>query len=164
MSGRVKMRIAAVGILSLLSISCSVFLKHDYEDLSAADKERYLGTQVGFHRLSPYFAVAVGGGGTGNVRLMQIYFYENGTSRRHLIGTLEAVTFESADYGPRDQHFAISDDGRKLLYFHEAKHGYGSLEKPDGLYLASAEGTEILVRSSGERLIQPAEATKYLGQ
>jgi hypothetical protein len=162
MSGRVKVRIAAAVILSLLSISCSVFLKHEYEDLSAADKERYLGTQVGFHRLSPYFAVAVGGGSAGKPRLMQIYYYENGTSRRHLIGVIEAVKFESADYGPRDQHFAISDDGRNLLYFHEANHGYGALDKPDGLYLATAEGKEQLVRGTGERLIQPEEVTKYL--
>ena len=164
MSGRAKLRVAAIGILSLLSISCSVFLKHEYEELSAADKERYLGTQVGFHRLSPYFAVAVGGGTAGTPRLMQIYFYENGTSRRHVIGTVEAVTFESADYGPRDQHFEISDDGRKLLYFHEAKYGYGALDKPDGLYLATADGKEILVRGTGERLIQAAEVTKYLEQ
>jgi len=164
MSGWVRARVVVVGIFSLFLISCSVFLKHEYEDLQPAEKEQYLGTQVGFHRLSPYFAVAVGGGSAGTVRLMQIYFYENGTSRRHLIGTLEAVTFESADYGPRDQHFAMSDDGRKLLYFHEAKHGYGALDKPDGLYLASADGKEILVRASGDRLILPAEVSKYLGQ
>ena len=164
MSGRDSARIVAIGIFSLFLVSCSAFLKHEYDDLQPTEKEQYLGTQLGFHRLSPYFAVAVGGGSAGAVRLMQIYFYENGTSRRHLIGTLEAVTFESADYGPRDQHFEISDDGRKLLYFHEAKHGYGTLDKPDGLYLASADGKEMLVRASGERLIQPAEVSKYLGQ
>ena len=163
-SGSSIARLAAVVIFSCVTVSCSAFLKHEYDDLSAADQEQHLGTQVGFHRLSPYFAVSVGGGTAGTPRLMQIYFYENGTSRRHLIGTVEAVTFESSDFGPRDQHFAMSEDGRKLLYFHEARYGYGALDKPDGLYVASADGKEILVRASGERIIQPAEAAKYLGE
>jgi hypothetical protein len=162
MSGRGLAQLGAVVVISCVTASCSAFLKHEYEDLAPDAKEQHLGTQAGFHRLSPYFAVAVGGGSAGTERLMQIYFYENGTSRRHLIGTVEAVTFESSDFGPRDQHFAVSDDGRKLLYFHEARYGYGALDKPDGLYVASADGKEILVRASGERIIQPAEATKYL--
>ena len=156
-------RIGGIVVLSCSTAACSAFLKHEYEDLTPAEQEQHLGTQAGFHRLSPYFAVSVGGGTAGTPRLMQIYFYENGTSRRHLIGTLEAVTFESADFGPRDQHFAMSEDGRKLLYFHEARYGYGSLDKPDGLYLATSDGKEVLIRGSGERLIQPAEVAKYLG-
>lgn len=162
------MRVAALvarGILSLGLLvlpSCSAFVSHDFDKLSPSEQETYFGTQAGFHRLSPYFAVAVAGGSPGTTRLMQFYFYENGTSRRHLIGTIEAVTFESADYGPPKQHFSLSTDGEALLYFHEAKYGYGALTKADGLYLARADGTEVLVRNSGERLITEQEIATYL--
>lgn len=163
------MRVAAVvsrGLLSLALVvlaSCSAFLDHEFDKLSPAEQESHFGTQAGFHRLSPYFAVAVGGGSAGTDRLMQFYFYENGTSRRHLIGTIEAVTFESSDYGPRGQHFALSSNGEAMLYFHEAKYGYGALTKADGLYLARADGTEVLVRSAGERMISEKEIATYLG-
>lgn len=159
----VSARVGTIVVFSLFAVSCSAFLKHEYDDLTPAEQEQQHGTQAGFHRLSPYFAVSVGGGTAGTPRLMQVYFYEHGTSRRHLIGTLEAVLFESADYGPREQHFIISDDGTKLLYFHEARFSYGSLDKPDGLYLTTSEGEDQLIRASGERLIEPAELTKYLG-
>jgi hypothetical protein len=75
-SGSSIARLAAVVVFSCVTVSCSAFLKHEYEDLSAADQEQHLGTQVGFHRLSPYFAVSVGGGTAGTPRLMQIYFHE----------------------------------------------------------------------------------------
>lgn len=164
------MRVAAVVSRGLLSLgvvvlaSCSVFLDHEFDKLSPSEQESHFGTQAGFHRLSPYFAVAVGGGSAGTDRLMQFYYYENGTSRRHLIGTIEAVRFESADYGPRSQHFALSSDGEAMLYFHEAKYGYGALTKADGLYLARADGTEVLVRSAGERLISETEISTHLGK
>lgn len=164
------MRVAAVVARGLLSLgllalaSCSAFLGHDFDKLSPSEQETYFGTQAGFHRLSPYFAVAVAGGSAGTDRLMQFYFYENGTSRRHLIGTIEAVTFESADYGPPNQHFSLSSDGESLLYFHEAKYGYGALRKADGLYLARADGTELLVRGAGDRLITEKEIRTYLGK
>lgn len=165
------MRMAAVVsrvVLSLTTVvvlaSCSVFLAHEFDKLAPAEQETYFGTQAGFHRLSPYFAVAVAGGSPGTDRLMQFYFYENGTSRRHLIGTIEAVRFESSDYGPRNQHFELSSDGEALLYFHEAKYGYGALTKPDGLYLARADGTEVLVRGAGDRLITEKEIATYLGK
>jgi hypothetical protein len=163
------MRIAGVVSRVVLSVSavllvsaCSALLGHEFDKLSPSEQEAHFGTQAGFHRLSPYFAVAVGGGSAGTDRLMQLYYYENGTSRRHLIGTIEAVTYKSADYGPRKQHFALSSDGEALLYFHEAKYGYGALNKPDGLYLARADGTETLVRSSGERVISDEEIATYL--
>jgi hypothetical protein len=162
MRARAALGFGAIVFLSFFALSCSAFLKHEYDDLTPTEQEQHLGTQLGYHRLSPYYAVAVGGG-AGNPRLMQVYFYENGTSRRHLIGTLEAVTFESADFGPRDQHFMMSADGTKLLYFHEARLAYGSLDKPDGLYLATGDGKDTLIRASGERLIQPSEVSKYLG-
>lgn len=157
---RVALSVGAVLVLA----SCSTFLGHEFDKLSPSEQEAHYGTQPGFHRLSPYFAVAVGGGAPGTDRLMQFYYYENGTSRRHLIGTIEAVTYESADYGPRNQHFAISSDGEGLLYFHEAKYGYGSLTKADGLYLARADGTEVLVRSAGDRVITDKEIATYLGK
>jgi len=162
-AGLVSRVVLSLGVVVLAS-SCSTFLGRDFDKLSPAEQEAHFGTQPGFHRLSPYFAVAVAGGSAGTDRLMQFYYYENGTSRRHLIGTIEAVTFESANYGPRNQHFALSSDGEVLLYFHEAKYGYGALNKPDGLYLARADGTEVLVRSSGTRLISDEEIATYLGK
>lgn len=144
--------------------ACSAFSRNQFDKLSPVDQEAYFGTQPGFHRVSPYFAVAVGGGMAGTDRLMQFYFYENGTSRRHLLGTIEAVPFKSADYGPKDQHFALSADGTALLFFHESKYSYGAVTKTDGLYLAKADGTETLIRASGERLITPEEIASYLGR
>ena len=162
-AGLLSRVVLSVGAVLWLA-SCSAFLGHEFDKLSPAEQEAHFGTQAGFHRLSPYFAVAVGGGSAGTDRLMQLYYYENGTSRRHLIGTIEAVTYDSADYGPRNQHFALSSDGETLLYFHEAKYGYGALTKADGLYLARADGTEVLVRSSGERVISDREIATYVGK
>lgn len=157
---------SVVGALAagLVLSSCAAMSGKDFSDLTPAEQEGYFGTQPGFHRVSPYFAVAVGGGAAGTDRLMQFYFYENGTSRRHLLGTIEAVTFESADYGPKEQHYVLSDDGSAMLFFHEAKYSYGSVNKSDGLYLARANGTETLVRNSGERVISPEEIATYLGK
>jgi len=161
-SGFSRMLVLACSVAVLAS--CSVFLDHEFDKLSPTEQETYFGTQSGFHRLSPYFAVAVAGGSAGTDRLMQFYYYENGTSRRHLIGTIEGVTFDSSNYGPRDQHFALSSDGDAMLYFHEAKYGYGALTKADGLYLARSDGTEVLVRSAGERQISDKELATYLGK
>jgi hypothetical protein len=162
-AGLVSKIVLSLGAV-LLATSCSTFLGHEFDSLSPSEQEAHFGTQAGFHRLSPYFAVAVGGGSVGTDRLMQFYYYENGTSRRHLIGTIEAVIYESADYGPRNQHFALSSDGEALLYFHEAKYSYGALNKPDGLYLARADGTEVLVRSAGTRVISDEEIATYIGK
>jgi hypothetical protein len=147
---------------TLLLSSCSTFSRNQFSKLSPVEQESYFGTQPGFHRVSPYFAVAVGGGMAGTDRLMQFYFYENGTSRRHLLGTIEAIAFGSADYGPKEQHFALSADGTALLFFHEAKYSYGSVNKSDGLYLARADGTEMLVRNTGDRVISAQEIATYL--
>jgi hypothetical protein len=148
----------------LVLASCASISGKSFADLSPGEQASHFGTQPGFHRISPYFAVAVGGGSAGTDRLMQFYFYENGTSRRHLLGTIEAVTFESTDYGPKDQHYVLSSDGTAMLFFHEAKYSYGSVTKADGLYLARANGTETLIRNSGDRMVTSEEIATYLDQ
>jgi hypothetical protein len=158
-----KAAVAVVAAAGLVLASCSVFKAHKYDKLDAEQKAGHFGTQAGYHRLSPYFSTQCSGGTAGSDRLMNLYFYPNGTSRKKLIGTIEVVWYESADYGPREQHFALSSAGTKLLYFHESAFQFGPVNKPDGLYLAASDGTDRLVRSGGSREISPAEARQYLG-
>jgi hypothetical protein len=158
-----KAAVAVVAAAGLVLASCSVFKAHKYDKLDAEQKAGHFGTQAGYHRLSPYFSTQCSGGTAGSDRLMNLYFYPNGTSRKKLIGTIEVVWYESADYGPREQHRALSSAATKLLYFHESAFQFGPVNKPDGLYLAASDGTDRLVRSGGSREISPAEARQYLG-
>lgn len=158
-----KAAVAVVAAAGLVLASCSVFKSHKYDNLDAEQKAGHFGTQVGYHRLSPYFGVQCAGGAVGTTRSMNLYFYPNGTSRKKLLGTLEVVWYDSADYGPPEQHFVLSSDGTTMLYFHESAFQFGSVNKPDGLYFATSDGSDNLVRSGGAREISSGEAEQYLG-
>ncbi len=94
----------AAALMVVLAGGCGVALKQRYSRLSPEDQAQYAGTQTGFHRLSDYFAVIVSGGAV-SPRVMEFYYYPDGGGRKLLIGTITAYLYDSADYGPREQHF-----------------------------------------------------------
>jgi len=96
-------------VISLLA-ACAT---NDYEKLSPEKKQKYYGTQPGYHKLSDYFSVDVGKG------MMQFYFLGQSKSDKELIGVIAPIWGDYANWGPREIAYAISDDGKRLLFFDE---------------------------------------------
>lgn len=90
-----------------------------YEKLGAQEQKKYFGTQPGSHQLSDSFAVDV------DRKLMKFYFLGPSQKERTLIGVLSVFRFDSSDYGPREIAYAISADGKRLLYFDEPGVDHG---------------------------------------
>lgn len=135
-----------------------------FDELAPNDQASFHGTQTGYNRLSDHFVASVNGG-RWDTRLMQFYYYPYGNGPKELIGITSATLFDDADFGPQNEHFAVSADGQSLLYFHEAEFGYGkTTDRPDGLYLFThGEGYQWL-RPIGERVIDPTEIDRYLAR
>jgi hypothetical protein len=133
-----------------------------FSNLTDADQAAFYGTQNGYNRLSNHYVAAVDGG-RWDTRLMKFYYYPYGNGPKDLIGVTTASLFEDADYGPQNEHFAVSADGNSMLYFHEAEFGFGHVTRQkDGLYLyRHGEGSRWL-RPIGEHVILPEEIERYL--
>jgi len=133
-----------------------------FKNLDPAEQAAFHGTQSGYNRLSDHFVASVDGG-RWDTRLMKFYYYPYGNGRKELIGVTSATLFDAADYGPQNEHFAVSADGNSILYFHEAEFSYGkTTDRPDGLYLFKhGEGVEWL-RPLGDHVIDPTEIDRYL--
>ncbi len=95
-----------------------------YTDLQPADAGSYANTQAGYHKLSEHFSINV------DKRLTKVYFLVGEKKQKQLIGTVRSIWFEFSDYGPREIVYAISMDGRKLLFFNEPAVAEGA---PDNL-------------------------------
>jgi len=104
--------LVAIGILA----GCTTY---DYKKYGADEPEKYFGTQPGYHKLSDYYSVEV------NDRLMKFYFLGKSTHDKELIGTVGTFWFDRSNYGPREIAYAISADGRRLLFFDEPGIGEG---------------------------------------
>ncbi len=154
-------RLILVGLL--LATGCNVTVRHRFGNLKPNEQAAHAGTQTGFHRLSPYFAVSVSGGTIGN-RTMEFCHFPDGGGRKKLIGMVTGFLLDGADYGARNQHFALSADGRQLLYFHEEALGYAHVRKPDGLYRYREGIGDALVRSGGQRVLTDAETAAWFAR
>lgn len=86
---------------------------YSYDEYGSNDPDRFFGTQPGYHKLSEYFAVDVSG------YLMRFYFTGGPTGQPEKIGVLLRHLYDRSDYGPRNEAFALSQDGRRLLFFDE---------------------------------------------
>lgn len=94
----------------------------------AQDKDRPLRESIaeGVTELSPYFSVELSGGLL-RERLLRTWHHANG--QRTLLGVCKFST-----HAPRQNGYAISADGKTLLYFHQAIPQAAKLDKPSGLY------------------------------
>jgi hypothetical protein len=106
-----RLAIALLGTVSL-STGCTTF---DYEKHGARSPDQHFGTQPGYHVLSEHFAIEV------SSKLAKIYYLDEATRGQVQIGTLSIYWFDRSNYGPRarETYYAISDDGRQLLFFDE---------------------------------------------
>jgi hypothetical protein len=84
-----------------------------YTEYGAKEPEKFYGTQPGYHGLSAYFSVDV------SDYLMRFYFLGASTTEKQKIGILKVRWYDRSDYGPRQMAYAISDDGKRLLFFDE---------------------------------------------
>ena len=143
-------RLFALLCFSVFLLSCGIMPERHYADLSQQDKQKYAGTQYGFHTLSKHFAVDV----SRKTNTVSFYHYEvddNGEQKETLIGTISAYMFDFSDFGSRENAFAISEDGRVLLYFHESAQSHGRLHKADGLYVYQHGRGDQLVHRNVDR-------------
>jgi hypothetical protein len=133
-----------------------------FRNLAQDEKAAFHGTQNGYNRLSDHYVAAVDGG-RWDSRLMKFYYYPYGNGPKRLIGVTTASLFEDADFGPQNEHFAVSPGGSAMLFFHEAEFGYAEVtQQSDGLYLyVHGEGVTWL-RPVGEHVILPTEIDRYL--
>jgi hypothetical protein len=97
---------------------------NEYKSLPLERQQRDYGTQPGYHMLSEYFSVDV------NERLMRFYFLGQRKNEKRLLGTIATVWGDYANYGPREIAYAISNDGKRLLFFDEPGIDEG---KPRGM-------------------------------
>lgn len=101
------------GMLLLALIFNTGCVSFDYKNLSASEQKKYYGTQPGDHKLSDYFSVDVSKG------MMQFYFLRQSRVDKEMIGVIAAKWSDYANWGPREIAYAISDDGKRLLFFDE---------------------------------------------
>jgi hypothetical protein len=112
----------AISILVVLLMTSGFFtgcIKYDYNERAAQFPEKYFGTQPGYHLLSEHFAVEV------NERLMKFYHLDKSTHKKALLGIVTTFWGDFANYGQREVAYAISEDGKRLLFFDEPGVGEG---------------------------------------
>jgi len=93
-----------------LAAGCSTY---DYKQYAAHEPDKYFGTQPGYHLLSKHFATEVTHG------LTKFYYLDRNTQRKEQIGVVMTFWFDRSNYGPREIAYAISADGKRLLFFDE---------------------------------------------
>ena len=126
---RTPWMIRAFALLAALSLASPAFAGNKFKKLPPERQAKYFGTQPGYHRLSDAFAIEV------RDRLMTFYFLgATGDGDKTTIGVIAATWSEYSDFGPREIAYAISSDGKRLLFFDEPgvgdrpiaiKHGVG---------------------------------------
>jgi len=77
--------------------------------------------------LSPFFSIELVGGNWFSPLVLKVYHHDNGD--KQAIGLTKFSEFAS-----RQNAYAISDDGKTLLYFHQNLPNDGGINKPGGLY------------------------------
>jgi len=102
--------------LTIVSVFVLVgcFPSYKFKNLPPRNQQTAFGTQPGYHELSQHFAVKV------NKKLTRFYYLgKPGSETEEKIGTILTMWAEFSDYGPREISYAISDDGRRLLFYNE---------------------------------------------
>jgi hypothetical protein len=98
--------------------------------------------------LSEHFATEV------TRELTKFYYLDKKTQRKEQIGVVGTFWFDRSNYGPREIAYAISDDGKRLLFFDEPDVGEG---KPVGMKYGTVAANLYVIDSSDARrqLVQP---------
>lgn len=115
---------------------------YHYADLQQVDADKYMNTQAGYHKLSDHFSINV------DRRLTKVYYLTGDKKQKQLIATVRTIWFEFSDYGPREIVYAISGDGRRLLFFNEPDVAGGA---PDNLKNGVAVADLYLLDASDDR-------------
>ena len=102
-------------------------------DVPPDQQEKYKGTEPGWHDLGPYYAVNISSKGKAT-----FYHYPDPSNRkkRETLGGQDMCWpgeewLHKVTYGPRVNAYAVSSDGRSLLYFREGKAWYVPSSKYD---------------------------------
>lgn len=81
----------------------------------------------GVSQLSPFFSVELSGNGWLSPRILRTYHHDNG--KKILLGLARF-----SEHASRQNGYALSSDGKTILYFHQKLPDTDGLTKPGGLY------------------------------
>ena len=81
----------------------------------------------GVTQLSPFFSIELSGNGWLNPRILRIFHHDNG--KKTLLGLARF-----SEHASRQNGYALSNDGKTILYFHQKLPDRDGLTKPGGLY------------------------------
>ena len=158
--GRLQITVLTLATIAMAA-GCSTN-NSKFKNLDPSGQAAFHGTQNGYNRLSDHYVAAVIGG-RWDARLMKFYYYPYGNGPKELIGITSASLFDAADFGPQNEHFAVSADGTAILYFHEAEFSYGKTTQfVDGLYLYKHGKGSQWLRPLGDHVIDRTEIDRYL--
>jgi len=90
--------------------------------LPPAEQTKYRGTEPGWHALSPYFAVNIKSNGKAtfyHVRNPEDPNARDAIGRQDMYWPTGELVIQKRKFGPREQAYAVSQDGRSLLYFRD---------------------------------------------
>jgi hypothetical protein len=110
-------KLAAASLMAMGALAaCTTY---EYKNYGARQPDKYFGTQPGYHKLSDHFSVQA------DDRLMKFYVLGKATQDKEQIGIVATFWFDRSNYGPREVAYAISEDGKRLLFFDEPGVGEG---------------------------------------
>ena len=134
-----RLTIALIATASLAA-GCTTF---EYQKYGAREPDQHFGTQPGYHVLSEFFAIEV------SSKLAKVYYLDGATKEKVQVGTLSIFWFDRSNYGPRATYYAISGNGRRLLFFDEPGVKEGSAPdytiSPDLYVIDAADGRRQLL-------------------
>lgn len=113
-------------IISCLILVSSLLFSH----FVSAERTRIIQHEViakGITQLSPYFSIELSGNGWFSPITIKTYHHQDNDKK--IIGLIKFSEFAS-----RQNAYAISDDGKTLLYFHQNIPAARSIDKLSGLY------------------------------
>jgi hypothetical protein len=118
-----------VSLVAILGCATVVHLS----DVPPDQQANYKGTEPGWHDLSPYYAVDISGKGKA-----KFYHYPDPSNRKKRETLGGQMMFWPGEeflhkelFGPRENSYAVSSDGRSLLYFRQEKAWYVPTSKYD---------------------------------
>ena len=131
--------LAAAAVLMCIGCGSTTLLSQ----LPPAEQTKYRGTEPGWHALSPYFAVDIKSN-----RKATFYHQRDpeDPKARDAIGRQDVywptgeLVIDKNKFGPREDAYAVSQDGRSLLYFLDAQGLFGAaVEREHWVYSFRAE-------------------------
>jgi len=78
-------------------------------------------------QLSPYFSIELSGNGWLAPRVLKVFHHNK--AEKTLLGVARF-----SEHASRQNGYAISDDGKTILYFHQKLPKYSDVDKPGGLF------------------------------